>query len=149
MKRVTVTDPCYLISNSDWDKLIKESEGKAGQDWITVFDETVTRFLISISGDSQAVAGDTGCGDWVNEIDGAEFGADSGMVCVVEYTSNLRKYIKDNYIKDNKNPILPDLTPLILVDDDATYEIDKSNPHWSVVKIHSGNETIESLPPEE
>lgn len=41
------------------------------------------------------------------------------------------------------------LSALISVDDDATYKIDRSNPHWSVVRIHSGNEIIESLPPEE
>ncbi len=144
MKKIIVTDPCYLITNEDWDKLIKEAEQDSGENWIDCFDKIVTKYLVKVSGDSYAVAGSTGFGDWMNEIDGMEFGADSGMVCVVENTANLKQYIKDNNIS-----ILPGLSALIPVDDDATYEIDQSNPHWSVVRIHSGNEMIESLAPEE
>lgn len=140
MKDVIVTDPCYLISNEDWDKLIKEAEQDSGENWINCFDNIVAKYLIKISGDSHAVAGSTGFGDWVNEIDGQEFGADSGMVCVVENTKELQSYLEKNKIS-----ILPGLSALVSVNDSATYEIDRTNPYWSVVKINS---TIESLPPE-
>ena len=51
-------------------------------------------FLKDVSGDNLAVADKTGFGDWTNEIDEVEFGADSGMVCVVEYTRDLQKYLE-------------------------------------------------------
>lgn len=141
MKDVIITDPCYLISDEDWDKLIEEAEQESGENWISCFDNIVVKHLVKISGDSRAVAGSTGFGDWVNEIDGQEFGADSGMVCVVENTKELQ-----GYLEKNKISILPGLSASVSVNKGATYEINRSNPYWSVVKIHS---TIESLPPEE
>ena len=142
MKRVVITDPCYLIDNEDWDRLIDECEAQHKKNWFDFFGEKVATFLKDVSGDNLAVADKTGFGDWTNEIDEVEFGAESGMVCVVEYTRDLQKYLEKNNIS-----IIPGLAALIPVDDKAVYEIDTNDPCWSVVRIKSGNEWICSCEP--
>lgn len=147
MKKVIVTDPCYLITNKDWDSACKycfKSENNDNQnEELQNFKNFVQDLLRVVSGDELAVVNDTGFGDWSNKIDGQTFYADSGMVCVVEDTNKLEKYLNKNDIK------LPIGVAYIDVDSNATYEIDTSDRNWSVVRIHSGNKIIGSLPPEE
>lgn len=146
MKTLIITDPCYLIKDSEWDDTcrycFRNEEGKNQTKELVKFRKFIQELLRINSGDKKAVAGDTGFGDWCNEIDGQQFYADSGMVCVVEYTNKLKKYL------DKENILLPIGVAYVEVDDNATYKIDTSNPNWSVVRIHSGNELIESLPAE-
>ena len=141
MKKIIVTDPCYLISNEDWDKMTKECEEIKGANWFYLFDKYVEAFLVENFKDKLAVAKETGFGDWSNEIDGVEFGADSGMVCVVEHTKELQEYIDKHNIS-----ILPGLAAILPVGDKAYYEIDTSNSAWSVVRVYDGDTTLESLP---
>ena len=135
MKIVIVTDPCYLILNKDWDKLCNEYL-TGGDKQYTNFASAVESFLRDISGDKFAVAGDTGFGDWSNEIDEQAFYADSGMVCVVEETEKLKEYLGGFKFG---------LGARLTVNQSATYEIDQSNPDWSIVRVNDVDKVYESL----
>ena len=130
-------------SNDDWDNACKncfKSENNDNQnEELQNFKKFVQDLLKVVSGDELAVADDTGFGDWSNQIDGQTFYADSGMVCVVEDTDKLEKYLNKNDIE------LPIGVAYVNIEDDATYQIDTSNPNWSVVKIKSRNKEIRSL----
>ena len=135
--KILVTDPCYLISNDDWDNLCEmtnqEVKSTDVEEWCKRFSENVTSRLVLISGDSKAVADNTGFGDWANEIGGKPFYADAGMVCVVKCTDALKEYMD----KDMEPPIIG--LAILEVPDDAYYEIDTENPEWSVVKIYNSD----------
>ena len=143
MKTVIVTDPCYIIKDGEWDDACKycskDNTGVEGNKEFDNFKDFIQNLLRTVSGDQLAVADETGFGDWVNEIGGQKFYADSGMVCVVELTDKLKNYMADNGIN------LPMGVAYIDVDSSATYEIDTSDRDWSVVKIKSRGETIKSL----
>lgn len=130
--RYLITDPCYLIADEDWDILIEKADKKAkdNEAWAKCFDELITNFLREISGDKKAVASGTGIGDWVNSIDGQQFGADSGMVCVVKSTRALQKYLKEKNIVCN-----PLCVASLKLDGVVNYELDTSNPRWTIVKV--------------
>ena len=143
MKTVIVTDPCYLITDRDWSGMCNECFNKEqGDDGLVKFRDRVQELLRVISGDETAVAGDTGFGDWQNEIDEKMFYADSGMVCVVELTEKLEKYME----KWNVHPSLG--VAYLTVYDDAKYRIDTTDPQWSVVWVESEREVFHSLLPE-
>ena len=100
MKKIVVTDPCYLFSSEDWAKLIDGNEGDK-------LAEAVKEALVKTSGDKIAVAGSTGVGDWTNQmtkmgdpcdIVSAGFAADAGMVCAVEWTKKLHDYLTENKV---------------------------------------------------
>lgn len=111
----TVTDPCYLLDNDRWDECWKRadeaSKAKGGEWDGDTFSAEIEKALREISGGYVFACG-TGFGDWSNaiyvardshntvKIKGSGFGADSGMVCVVEVTDALRKYLDEEY-KDN------------------------------------------------
>lgn len=143
MKKVIVADPCYIISDKEWDGACRycfKSKTDDDQDEeLQNFENFIQNLLRTISGDDKAVADSTGFGDWSNQIDGQTFYADSGMVCVVEDTDKLEKYLNKNDIE------LPIGVAYVNIEDDATYQIDTSNPNWSVVKIKSRNKEIRSL----
>lgn len=145
MKTIIVTDPCYIIKDSEWDDAcrycFRDKWGKNIIEETAKFSGFITSLLRVISGDEKAIADGTGFGDWTNEIDGQEFYADSGMVSICEYSSKLKKYLE-------KNNIMLPMGAFLKVSEDATYEIDTSNPNWSVVKITDNGRTITSLPPE-
>lgn len=140
MKKILVTDPCYLISDDDWSNICNMcfnrelEEDKA----LNKFNEMITELLKLNSGDKKAIADRTGFGDWVNSIDGKMFYADSGMVCVVEDTEKLRNYLLD------KGMDLPTGVAHLEVEDDAEYSINTKNPRWSVVEIDTGDTILMS-----
>ena len=136
MKKIFVTDPCYIIGEDDWGEMCEMADASQ-EDWQDCFESLVQSSLRRISGDEKAVAGRTGFGDWTNEIDGKPFCADSGMVCVVENTDLLKQYMDDE-----KCAFAPGTMAYLEVEDDASYEIDRTNPKWSVVKIKSGDKSI-------
>ena len=137
MKTIIVTDPCYLITNKDWDGLCNSYlKGNKGLDKLK---EMVQEVLRVISGDDKALAGETGFGDWENAIDGCEFYADSGMVCIVENTNKLIKYLEKEKI------MLPLGVAYVEMEDDVTYQIDTSNPEWSIVRLKDSKGEIHSL----
>lgn len=135
MKTIIVTDPCYILTNRDWDGLCKKYLSNS-DDGLVEFRNQVQKVLRIISGDEKALADDTGYGDWVNSIDGQMFYADSGMVCVVEYTDKLKKYLEKEDI------MLPTGVAYVETGDDVTYRIDRKNPEWSRVIIHNGSKII-------
>ena len=121
MKTIIVTDPCYILDDKTWDEL----GNKYG--WDDEFVDKLGEKLREISGDDKAVVGTTGFGDWENEIAGHSFYADSGLVCVVKETEALKDYLKE-------------LLPLggaarLEVPEDAFYELNFMNPHWTKVII--------------
>ena len=131
MKHIYITDPCYLISDDDWDSLLRKADKETTSEaWGKTFDKGVTDFLRNKFKDKKAVAGSTGFGDWVNSINGHEFCADSGMVCVYEVTPELKAYLKENDISVN-----PLCVAGMRVHEDTEYEIDQTKPSWSLVKI--------------
>ena len=144
--RVIVTDPCYILSNEAWDVLCKETDKEVKADWkqwSVVFREKVQKLLRKISKDHNALADDTGFGDWSNymsaidntKVEQHDFVADSGMVCIVKDTPQLQEYLKQNDI------VIPPLGCYaeLKVPNDSVYEIDKTDPGWSVVRIKDVN----------
>ena len=142
MTKILVTDPCYLISDDDWDICIKIADKLSKGDtekWCDIFDKQVEFFLKDISGDTKAVVGRTGFGDWVNEIDGKSFTADSGMVCVVAYTRKMERYRYSRKISYN-----PLCVAELEFDKKPKYELDFCNPNWTQVVIYDRKRTIRS-----
>lgn len=140
MKKVLVTDPCYLISDSDWSNVCDYCFKKDGDEEkaLEKFNQMITDLLRLNSGDEKAIADRTGFGDWTNSINDKMFYADSGMVCVVEDTEKLENYLTDKGID------LPTGVAHLEVEDDAEYKINTENPNWSVVEIYSGGDVIKS-----
>ena len=110
MKKYVITDPCYIIPSTEWDKCCKifdSAEYKAAEEsrdyklQRELFDNEITKTLQQFSGDINAKASSTGYGDWTNEIWGknvikSDFFADSGMCCVCELTDTIQKHIDAN-----------------------------------------------------
>lgn len=142
MKRMIITDPCYLISDRDWQGLCNAYLEK--QDDYSKFVEMLTQVLRVISGDEKAIIDATGFGDWSNEIADKDFYADSGLVCVVEHTKKLDKYLD----KENIG-FRPDLSAEIEYEVEQSRQIDTSNPEWSVVRLILDDEIVCSLEAEE
>ena len=145
MKTLLVTDPCYLISDSEWSDACKLCFSKEADDdtpQLKKFKNFIQDLLVVVSGDQKALAEDTGYGDWENCIDGQSFYADSGMVCIVEETPKLTRYMQDNHLVEPLGGIAH-----IKVENETGREIDTSDPQWSVVKIKDGNRVIRSLGP--
>ena len=140
MKKLLVTDPCYLISDDDWSNVCNACFKEDGDEEkaLNKFNEMITELLKLNSGDKKAIADRTGFGDWMNSIDDKMFYADSGMVCVVEDTEKLRNYLLD------KGMDLPTGVAHLEVEDDAEYKINTEDPTWSVVEIYSGDKLIRS-----
>lgn len=129
MKKIVVTDPCYIMSEEDWDACCKEAEQRRDehkQEWEEAFDEIVSRKLTELSG-HKAYATSTGFGDWNNEIGGQEFCADSGMVCVCYLTESMKDKL-DSYPNQN-------LAAIIDVEGDISVGFDCSRSDWTVVEI--------------
>ena len=141
-----VTDPCYLINHEQWSSLcsLTDQEVKEqGRGWGSVFRKMVQQHLQIISGDLNAVAGNTGYGDWSNEMhrcvsrDSVEirergFVADSGCVCVVEVTPSLLEYMR----MDMETMKHFAMASIIESDTRLHGEIDESDPSWSMVSLY-------------
>lgn len=142
MKKIIITDPCYIIKDSDWsnacDYCFRNDGARKSEpeNELNKFKDFITSLLQIASGDKNAIAENTGFGDWTNEIDGRMFYADSGMVCVVEDTDKLEEYF------EKENIHLPIGVAYVEVPSSATYEVDTSDPNWSVVKIIDNDEVI-------
>lgn len=142
MKRMIITDPCYLISDRDWIALCDACLVK--KDDYNKFLEMLADLLRVVSGDEKAILDSTGFGDWSNEIGNKDFYADSGLVCVVEHTDKLDKYLD----KENVD-FRPDLLAEVEYEMENSRRIDTSNPEWSVVRLMLDGEPICSLETEE
>lgn len=128
--KYVVTDPCYILSNDDWDECCKFLD-----DSPKAFNDAVSKALSKFSGFS-AYACDTGFGDWNNKIYGSyiihkEFCADSGMVCVCRLTPEIEKHFEENY-----SDIYARCAAVFEGSEDICVDFDISDPSWTVVKIH-------------
>ena len=93
-KQYVITDPCYILPEEIWDECCKKA-GDNDEGWSDRFYQHVTSALTEFVG-SIAYAESTGYGDWQNSIVCGpyiteRFFADSGSVCVCEYTDKVKK----------------------------------------------------------
>lgn len=148
-----VTDPCYILSNDDWREVCDIAD-KAG-DWTEAFNNACADKLREVSGDKRADACGTGYGDWSNRLFGMsgratilcnDFYADSGMVCVVEVTDQLEKYLANN------DHDMESLAAVVESDEPLEGVFDCENTSWTVVRlvtVNGHNPVAESEPYEE
>lgn len=145
MKKYIITDPCYILPDTEWDKCCevfdsvaykKAVEDRDFEKQRELFDTEATSALRKYSGDYKACAGSTGFGDWTNAIWGKgvikhDFFADSGMVCVCELTDTIQKHIdKDSPGSNRFNGMA-----VFETDADITIDFDTSDSDWTVVVI--------------
>lgn len=142
----TVTDPCYLLDHERWQKCCEYAEQAAKQNdngnWDEdIFSSEVEKAIREISGGYVFACG-TGFGDWTNSIyksydrnDSVRiitsgFGADAGMVCVVEMTDALNKYLREEY-KDNSS----DIGAFFRTKERGVNVMTEGNDNWTVLRI--------------
>lgn len=160
MKKYIITDPCYILPDTEWDKCCeifdsvaykKAMEDRDYEKQRELFDIEVTSALKKYSGDYKACACSTGFGDWTNSIWGKnvlkhDFFADSGMVCVCELTETIQKHIdKDSNGNNEFNGMA-----VFETDADITIDFDTSDRSWTVVNVrdkHTGQTIIASQEP--
>jgi len=148
MTQYIVTDPCYVLPNSTWDKICKDY--KTDEEFIKL----VTQELNKLAGTTNALAANTGFGDWSNTLSSTneskiirhDFFADSGTVCVVEYNNKVR-----SAIQENKNDYLIDYGGMALIETkgNVKIEMDTSDKNWTVVQIKDEEDTFRSLLPDD
>lgn len=147
-----ITDPCYVLPDEVWNKCCDVALDDTPEAYDR-FDDTVTEELKQYSGSNNAKACRTGFGDWCNKIDSSgegvhhiihsEFGADSGMVCVVEYTDRVKAEFSKHLFKNG-------CAALIETEGDVTIYLHQDNPEWTEVEIidlvPSGDRVYKSIP---
>jgi hypothetical protein len=136
-KGILITDPCYLIKESEWNF----EEGS--EDYVAQIST-----MLSKTGFSHSLVAETGCGDWINfvSIGGLPpkgklhlFAADAGMVCVVP----LDEYIELLKCKKVRSAVFG--CAAVLADFAGEVEIDTSNKDLTVV-AGQGNYSFSSVP---
>lgn len=145
-KYKVITDPCYILPESVWNACIEKCKDYEDNEWTEQFNKAVEESLTLYSG-CKAYVERTGFGDWTNTVYGpsiVEFGfaADSGMVCVCDYSEPVRAALEN--ISDG-------CAAMIETSGDITVEFDRSTSDWTVVYIRDeeGNEWHTSLPGED
>lgn len=135
MSKYVITDPCYILPNEMWIDCIETAEKTKG-DWSKNFTKQVTKALSEFTG-NEAWANSTGFGDWNNTIYGpcvddmGTFFADSGMVCVCEYTKAVKEAL-GTIIDKGGAATFEAVGPLKVNFDDTC-------PDWIVVEISDAN----------
>ena len=160
MTKYIITDPCYIIPDTDWSKCCeifnsvaykKAEENRDYEMQRELFDNEITAVLRKYSGDYKAQACSTGYGDWTNEIWGKnvikhDFFADSGMCCVCELTDTIQKHITEN--SNGRNEF--NGMAVFETDKDIAIEFDTSDSDWTVIRVkdkNTGNVLITSSEP--
>lgn len=145
MKKYIITDPCYILPDTEWDKCCEVFDSVAYKKAVAdrdfekqneLFDTEATSALRKYSGDYKACACTTGFGDWTNSIWGKgvikhDFFADAGMVCVCELTDTIQKHIDKESTSDNKFNGMA----VLEADADIIIDFDTSDRSWTVVNI--------------
>lgn len=150
MTKYIITDPCYVLSDEVWSDICGQCE--SDDFYNGKFDTLCTEALNKLAGTTNAVACGTGWGDWDNRIHcsdddkiiEADFFADAGMVCVVEYNEAIQNALvaKGNTILISKGGIA-----LIETEGEVTIEMDTSNAEWTVVNIEDATDGFNSMLP--
>lgn len=148
MKQYIVTDPCYVLPNKTWDEICEHYTTDVE------FIKLVTQELNKLAGTTNALAANTGFGDWSNTLSSTndskiirhDFFADSGTVCVVEYNDNIK-----SAIEENKNDYLIDYGGMALIKTkgDVKIKMDTSDKSWTVVQIKDEEDMFRSLLPDD
>lgn len=128
--KYVVTDPCYILSNEQWDECCKYLD-----DGFDKFNEVIAKALTEYTG-YPASACDTGFGDWNNKIYGSyiaheDFCADAGMVCICRLTPKIEEHFRKEY-----PTIYSHGAAVFEGSDDICVKFDQSTPTWTVIKIH-------------
>lgn len=132
MKKYVITDPCYILPDDVWDKCCEVfNEYENDEFMYQRFNEAVTMELRKFSGDNNAYAGETGYGDWSNEIHGdnvihGKFGADAGMVCVCKFTKPVEEAL---------NEYDEHCFALFEMEDDPMITFDCSDKWWTRITV--------------
>jgi len=141
-----ITDPCYILPDVTWDRICNECEN---EDYYNgKFDNLVTQALNEIAGTTNAKASSTGFGDWSNSMHSSDdnkimqsdFYADSGMVCVVEYTKKFQS-------KETNELIERGGAALIKTEGDVKIKMNTDDPNWTVVEIDDDTDSFNSCLP--
>lgn len=134
MKTYIVTDPCYIIRSNYWDYM-----GENGE-----WEDNIVRQLESMT-KNKAWCFSTGYGDWSNRMEGDgvhddhdEFTADTGLVCVCEYTDEVKLNLQHENIPDYCYALLD-------LEGDVDVSADTSNPNWTVIYVSGENSGAQSL----
>lgn len=150
-KQYVITDPCYILSEEVWQKACKEEFNDA-EDQYERFNNRITAELNTLAGTTDAVATDTGFGDWSNcmhcsnddKIVQSDFFADSGIVCVVEYNDKIKAALEAN---DNNHLVDEDVGGAALINTEGNVKItmNHDDPSWTVVEIEDEKDGFNSL----
>lgn len=155
MKQYIITDPSYLLTNSDYEEFADLVDAYG-------YGEVADRFLTD-NLFTPVKCENTGFGDWVNLISyvhpckGANtreklalfrinrlrhviqdtFCADTGMVCFLELTDYIKEVIKIKELEEHCYAVIECENPVC--------EFDTSNPNWTVVTITDGDRKFKTL----
>lgn len=124
-----ITDPCYLLTDEDWDKFGRKPYNyDNGQEFLSTLNF------------GECIIADTGFGDWDNYIvadNGLNLGtfcADAGMVCVltasdfVSYNYDKEKFEK--YVSNGLITIIPNYSGTV----ELYYEDSDEYGKWAVIQ---------------
>ena len=150
-KRYVITDPCYILPEDLWDKCLSYADKTSKEDntdWSGIFHTAVEMALTRFT-KASSWADSTGFGDWNNCIHGpcvhytGGFCADSGMVCVCEYTDAVAERIKDIIEKG--------CAALFDAEGPLKVNFNREDRDWTVVEIEDaeGNEWHTDIPYDE
>jgi len=144
-KKYVVTDPCYILSNEDWDKCceIIHNGPDDKNKWIA-FNQAIAGKLAEMTGEPAYVE-DTGYGDWSNELYGPgvlnhTFAADAGMVCVCLLTEEIEKKLN---IKEHDSCVA------VFEADELVKVTFNTDDDWTVVNIVTDKGLLVSKEPNE
>ena len=147
--KYVVTDPCYILPKDKWQKCCKVFDEYSDNEVHERFNQVVTESLREFSDDNEAMAVDTGYGDWSNMIEGSssnkilqsDFAADSGMVCICKYTDSVKEALS-KYVNQGSFAILE-------LEGGVTFTFDMTDEHWTQLFIQDERDSFETLPPDD
>ena len=148
MTKYIITDPVYIIDHKVWMDICGQCEGDDFDN--SKFNNLCTEALNKLAGTKNAVACHTGYGDWNNcihssndnKIIKADFFADSGTVCVVEYNEAIQNAL---ITKCNDRLITEGGIALIETEGEVIVEMDTSDAEWTVVNIDDAKDSFTSM----
>ena len=133
-KKYIITDPCYILPDNVWVECLNKTHAASSPFDNNMFMSLVEKALSEYTG-AKAFVNITGCGDWSNILWNqecepvGEFRADSGMVCIVKCTNEIKDKIKS----------IPHCGAIFETDGEITVKFNTDNPTWTVIKIQDTN----------
>lgn len=124
-----VTDPCYILDSEIWSNICNQCKNE--DFYNDTFNKLVADELTKLTG-SKAYASQTGFGDWSNTligetVNGGNFYADAGRVCVCKLNSSLlAKYSMET---------LTELGAIFEAEGEITVEFNTTVSDWTEIYI--------------